>query len=47
MKKNYILFKDCICIDTTYKTNDYDFPVVTFCGINSNGRIVLFGMEFF
>ena len=43
MKKSYELYKDVVLIDATYKTNQYQIPLLVFSGINVEGRCVLFG----
>ena len=46
MKTNYDFFGDIILIDSTYQTNIYKAPLVTFTGIACNGKNVLFCMAF-
>ena len=43
MKEDYNIYRDCICIDTTYQTNKYNFPLITFTGINNEGVLLVFG----
>ncbi|URE23059.1 hypothetical protein MUK42_19223 [Musa troglodytarum] len=39
----YKSFSDAVTFDTTYLTNKYDLPFVTFVGINHHGQPMLFG----
>lgn len=43
MKENYKKYCDAVSIDATYNTNKYLMPLVTFVGINNDGKIIAFG----
>ncbi|XP_009117177.1 protein FAR1-RELATED SEQUENCE 5 [Brassica rapa] len=40
---DYNLFRDVICFDTTYKTNEFDKPFAPFVGVNHHKQTILFG----
>lgn len=40
---NYTYFGDAIIFDTSYRSNGYKVPFVTFTGLNHHGQPVLFG----
>lgn len=42
-RRDYGLFGDAICFDTTYKTNGYKMMCAPFAGVNNHGQTVLFG----
>lgn len=39
----YEEFGDVVWFDTTYLTNGYELPLVTFVGVNHHGKSILFG----
>ncbi|KAJ4707864.1 FAR1-related sequence [Melia azedarach] len=40
------LFNDTVAIDTTYLTNKYEIPLISFIGVNHHGQHVLLGCAF-
>ena len=46
MERNYSLYFDCICVDSTLNTNKYKMPLVTFTGISHLGRLIVLGIAF-
>ncbi|XP_020866239.1 protein FAR1-RELATED SEQUENCE 5-like [Arabidopsis lyrata subsp. lyrata] len=40
---DYNLFRDVVCFDTTYKTNEYNRPFAPFIGVNHHKQTVVFG----
>lgn len=46
MKENYRKYSDAISIDSTYNTNKYLPPLVTFIGISNYGKILPFGQQY-
>ena len=44
MKTNYKLFGDVLLLDATYKTNQYQVPLIAFSGVAKDGKNVLFGI---
>ena len=47
MRANYIKYRDCICVDSTYRTNKYQLFLVNFVGISNTGHLRPFGDENF
>ncbi|XP_021768930.1 protein FAR-RED IMPAIRED RESPONSE 1-like [Chenopodium quinoa] len=39
----YEEFGDVVCFDTTYLTNEYEFPFANFVGVNHHGQTLLLG----
>ncbi|KAK2641793.1 hypothetical protein Ddye_023556 [Dipteronia dyeriana] len=42
-RRDYVLFGDVICFDTTFKTNNYNMVCAPIVGVNNHGQSVLFG----
>ncbi|KAI8541897.1 hypothetical protein RHMOL_Rhmol08G0096800 [Rhododendron molle] len=42
-RRDYGLFGDAICFDTTFRTNNYDMLCAPIVGINNHGQTTLFG----
>ena len=43
MKDLYIRFFDVILVDSTYKTNRFNMPLIVFCGINEDAKTLILG----
>ncbi|CAA6657216.1 unnamed protein product [Spirodela intermedia] len=43
MKTDYARFGDVLCVDTTYRMNDYGRPLVLFVGVNHHKQMTVFG----
>ena len=44
MLKNYELYGRIMLIDSTYRCNHYNIPLIVYSGINSAGKNILFGL---
>jgi len=44
MIKNYKLYGDIVLIDSTYKVNQYNLPLIVYSGIDSYGQNILFAL---
>ena len=44
MTRNYELFGDIILIDSTYRVNHYNIPLIVYSGINAKGHNVIFAL---
>ncbi|OUZ99541.1 FAR1 DNA binding domain [Macleaya cordata] len=42
-RRDYGLFGDAVCFDTTFKTNNYDMVCAPVVGMNNHGQATLFG----
>jgi len=44
MIRNYELYGDIVLIDSTYRVNQYNLPLIVYSGIDSYGRNILFAL---
>lgn len=42
-RRDYAVFGDAVCFDTTFKTNNYNIVCAPIVGINNYGQTILFG----
>lgn len=42
-RRDYAVFGDAVCFDTTFKTNNYNMVCAPIVGINNHGQTILFG----
>ncbi|MCL7037455.1 hypothetical protein MKW94_026412 [Papaver nudicaule] len=40
---DYSFFGDVVCVETTFRTSDYDKPCALFVGVNNHGQAIPFG----
>lgn len=45
MIRNYELYGDIILIDSTYRVNQYNIPLLVYSGIDAGGRNIIFGLS--
>jgi len=45
MIRNYELYGDIILIDTTYRVNHYNIPLIVYSGVSSTGSNIIFGLS--
>ena len=45
MLNNYKLYGDIMLIDSTYRVNHYNIPLIVYSGVDSGGRNVIFGLS--
>lgn len=44
MKKNYEFYGDIVLVDSTYRVNQYNIPLIVYSGVDSGGRNIIFGL---